>query len=128
MIAYSYIEKNLKLVAVKYAVTRDPKELSFLSKIAIIELCGWIEMSMDEICFGFINRNLTDLKYKKELKDKIKNNYGFQYEKHFKNMILHCVGYYGFVKIEKTVDAKKNQLFKSELGSLTLMRNSVAHT
>jgi RiboL-PSP-HEPN len=128
MIAYSYIEQNLRKIDSRYAKARDPKELSFLSKIAVIELCGWIEMSMDDICYRFINRNVKESKLRDELRSKIDKYYGFHYEKNFKKMIIDCVGFKGFSEILELVDKVTDQQFKSELGSLTTLRNAIAHT
>ena len=127
MIAYSYIEKNLKFLENRYAKSRQWQELSFLSKIAVIELCGWIEVSMDDIFYRFISKNLRDQKNIEDLKNSISNNYGFHYDRNFKKMIISCVGHHGFEDIQNSIDPQIIQSFKSELGSLSFIRNQLAH-
>ena len=49
MIAKSYILSNIKRMNYKYIQARSNKEALFFAKMALIELSGWIEESMDDI-------------------------------------------------------------------------------
>jgi hypothetical protein len=49
MITRSYITSSFKFLDRKYRKATTSKELFFYSKLAIFELCGWIEESMDDI-------------------------------------------------------------------------------
>jgi hypothetical protein len=128
MIADSYIKRSLKLVCSEYANSRDQRQLLIHSKVAVIELCGWIETSMDDIFYRMINRNVAQQNQRDELRKKIDSYSGFNFDQYFKKMILDCVGFVGFVKLQKSIDPVKDQLFRSELGTLTKIRNELAHT
>lgn len=129
MISRSYIESNLKRMNHKFIRARSNKEALFFSKMAIIELCGWIEETMDNIIIRCANRNLTDAKNKEYVENEIvKQTYGFHYDRNFQKMLVGIIGIIMCEKLEKTLDAIKFQKMKSELGSLTQMRNKEAHT
>jgi hypothetical protein len=101
----------------------------FYSKLSILELCGWIEESMDNIirCCG--NRNLKD-RTNRQLVEKgiIKRTYGFEYNRHFRKMLIQVVGLIAFERLERRMDSSKLQLMKSALGSLRTLRDTEAHT
>ena len=60
MIARSYILTNLKTLDRKYNRATSTRDSLFYSKLAILELCGWIEESMDDIVLRCACRHLTD--------------------------------------------------------------------
>lgn len=129
MIAKTYIESNLKRIENKFNRSRSNKESLFYSKMAILELCGWIEESMDDIVLRCGYRNLNQRCYKEFVKDDIvKPIYGFKYNEHFKSMLVNLIGLITYEKVEKAVDQIKLQKLKSTLGSLTTVRNAEAHT
>lgn len=128
MIAHSYIKKNLLYLDRKYRTASSLTEASYCSKLAILELCGWIELSMDDIVERGCMRSLKEGSNRKAVKDKIKRNYGFEYERHFQSLITALIGFYGYEKIEKSVPVAVSTPFKSELSNLKARRNSLAHT
>ena len=60
MIAYSYIENNLDQLDKRYVKSKTSRDASYYSKLAILELCGWIEMSIDDCIVRSANRILKD--------------------------------------------------------------------
>ena len=52
MIAKSYILANLNALDARYKRASRAKDALFASKLALLELCGWIEESMDDIVVG----------------------------------------------------------------------------
>jgi hypothetical protein len=128
MIAYSYIETNLDALDKSYLSSKSNKSKMYLSKVATLELCGWIEVSIDDSIPRCSNRILKTKKSKDSVEDKVKNTYGFEYEKHFRSLITLLIGHFGFERIEKGIDAQIVANFKSELGNLKVARNSLAHT
>lgn len=58
----------------------------------------------------------------------IKSTFGFDYERHFKNMLMQVIGLINFERIEKKVDPITRTKFKSTLSSLKSIRDSEAHT
>lgn len=128
MIAHSYIVKNLHHLDKKYQNASSLTEASYCSKLAILELCGWIELTMDDIILRACVRGVKSPKFRKAIKDKVKRNYGFEYERHFQSMIISLIGYRGYEKIEKKIPVSVQVNFKSELSTLKEKRNSLAHT
>lgn len=128
MVAKSYILSNLKSLDSKYRLAKSQKDNLFFSKLAILELCGWLEESIDEIVKDFAKKHIKNEFNIKLIHNKISQTYGFEYEKHFKSLIIQLVGIVGFERIEVNIDAKKLQLFISSISSLVTRRNSEAHT
>jgi hypothetical protein len=129
MIARSYIESNLKQLDRLYNSAGSQKMKLYYSKLAMLELCGWIEETMDDVVIKCANRVLKVHSNKAYIADKVvKPTYGFEYEKHFRRMLVFVVGLMSVEKIEKNVDAVKYARFKSALGSLKAARNKEAHT
>jgi len=129
MIARSYIENNLKQLDRLYNNSRTQKKELYYSKLAMLELCGWTEETMDDIVQKCANRVLKIRANKLFIKNKvIKPTYGFEYEKHFKKMLISVIGLMYTEKIESKVDPLKYARLTSALGSLKTARNSEAHT
>ena len=128
MIAYSYIEKNLDALDKSNLSSKSNKSKMYLSKVATLELCGWIEVSIDDIILRCNNRILKVKKSKDSVENQVKITYGFEYEKRFRSLIVILIGHFGFEKIEKGIDPQIVANFKSELGNLKVARNSLAHT
>lgn len=128
MISHSYIAKNLRYLDKKYQSSNSVTEASYCSKLAILELCGWIELSMDDMILKACVRGVKNSGFRKAIKDKVKRNYGFEYERHFQSMVTALIGYRGYEKIEKTIPTSVKVSFKAELSILKDRRNSLAHT
>ncbi len=81
MITKSYLFKTLNRLDKLYNdSTTDDKKI-FYSKLALIELCGWIEETMDDIVLRCAKRCLKSPANQKFIKDEIiKPNSNFQYE------------------------------------------------
>lgn len=129
MIAKSYILASLKFLDAKYRKTSSSKESLFYSKLAVLEFCGWIEESMDDIVLRCGRRHIKPGPDRKQLeKDIIDRTYGFDYEKHFRKMLIQTIGLINIQRLESRVDQVKKTLFISTLSSLKTMRDSEAHT
>lgn len=106
------------------------RELELLSKLAIIELGGWVEERIDEIVYEYVQRRLSDAeeidRIKKEVIDKV---YGFDYEADIRPMIEHVVGSVNYCLIKtELMHSGGYFILKSILGTLKHERNRVAHT
>ena len=60
MIARSYIKSTLEELDKLYNQASSQKKAIYFSKLALMELCGWIEESLDNIVIMHANRNLKD--------------------------------------------------------------------
>lgn len=129
MIAKTEIERTLRGLLHRYKNAKTQKEPLWYSKLAIIELCGWIEISLDDLVLRLANNALIEpnhlTHFQVEVVDK---NYGFHYKKHLKGMLVASVGLEGVEAIESTVKAISKARLESELGTLSIVRNNLAHT
>lgn len=127
MIAKSYITSNLKQLESAYNKSTGKHSLYF-SKLAILELCGWIEVSVDEIFEKYARKKLKELDNVSSMEVAIRGVYGFHYKKHFRKLLISAVGLTGAEKVEANVSPVVLARLVSQLGSLYTMRNSLAHT
>ena len=129
MISKTYIQENLRNLDTAYRTARREKQLYYFSKLAILELCGWLETSMDDVVQRHCNRHLSVASNRKFVEnDIIKRNYGFDYNSNFRMMLIRLVGIVQVELIESQTDAVTHALFESNLTSLKTLRNSLAHT
>lgn len=107
MIAKSYIESTLIELDNLFNNSTSQKKYIYYAKLAIIELCGWIEETIDDIVHRHSNRNLKDTTNKKYCRDKIiKPNYGFQYNENIRPMLISLIGLIEIEKLEKNIREK----------------------
>jgi hypothetical protein len=128
MIAKSYIEQNLKKIERRYNKPKTVQDSLFFSKLAIMELCGWIEVSMDHIVTQLAKRKLKKESNRKFIdKQIIKTTYGFVYKDHFRPMLISVIGLNGVEILEDRVDPSKFEPMRGTLGILRDNRNERAH-
>ncbi len=129
MIVKSHIESNLKEIERRYNKPRTRKEPLYFSKLAILELCGWLEISIDELICRAVRSKVGDPRvmsvFESDVVDPI---YGFHYKKHFRKMLCSAIGEITVQDIEKSMDQLKRQRLESELNTLYKNRNTLAHT
>src|SRR5579862_9878909 len=109
MIARSYITSNLEAINRSYLKAASHRESLFFSKLAILELCGWIEESMDDIVMRCATRHFklqTNWNYCK--KEFVNKTYGFDYHNNFRFMLIQLLGLINVEKIEGRVDQIKH--------------------
>ena len=130
MIAKSYILANLdRLDRLYNDFAASKKGALFCAKLAIIELCGWIEVSMDDMVSRCANRNLREVDNRKHVNSRvIKRIHGFEYDQHFRGMLAQVVGLKEVEKLEGRVDAAKFAKMRASLSALKLRRDDLAHT
>ena len=129
MIARSYITKNLASINRSFLRASSHQESLFFSKLAILELCGWIEESMDDIVMRCAIRHLRESSNRKYCEDEfIGRTYGFDYHKHFRFMLIRLLGLVNVELIEAKVDRTKRDRLKAALSILKTQRDTEAHT
>ncbi|WP_108423430.1 endoribonuclease [Flagellimonas amoyensis] len=130
MVAKSYIKSTLAELDKLYNSASSQKKAIYFSKLALIELCGWIEESLDDIIIRHANRKLQNPDNKKYCEESIvKPNYGFEYKKNIRPMLISLIGLIEAERIERELE-KTGQitLLKSYLGNIKDSRNNAAHT
>lgn len=128
MIPITYIRRNVGIIDTKYRAATIPLHNLLYAKLAIIEVGGWTEVSMDDLVLR-AGAKLKDTTNIQLLEGKIVDrNWGFDYKKNFRNMMTQTVGLVTLEKIEKKVNGTKHTKLIAALGLLKDARNSVAHT
>jgi len=123
------IVRNLRELNSRYDKARGARDPQYYSKVALIELCGWIETTMDDIVLYCAKKHMTETKnigfVEKEI---IRKTYSFTYDSHFRRMLMRVVGLIKVEELERKVDQIKFDLMKSSLETLRGQRNKEAHT
>lgn len=128
MVVKNHILTTIKKLDRLYNST-PVNEATYYSKLAIIELCGWIELSMDNIAENFVNRYVKTAEFKKKFKQTKDKNNGFDYENNFSKMLIQTIGLHNMEKVETIiVSPVELTILKANLESLKKLRNDAAHT
>jgi hypothetical protein len=101
---------------------------NLLSKLATIELCGWIEGEFDRLIRIVASGRVNNVDWIEN--EVIKNTFGFQYEKHWRSMLCKVVGEVFAQRIETAMEAAHPgdlQQLRALLGQLWKDRCSFAH-
>lgn len=85
-------------------------------------------MSMDELIRSHAKKILRQTDSRSEMEATIKRVYGFDYDKHFKKMLLQMIGLAGFEQLNRLADPVKIQLMSASLNSFKNFRDAEAHT
>lgn len=124
------IENNLKELDELYNNAQTNKERIFFCKLALVELCGWIEITIDELILNSLKKQINDqTKIEKFNKEYLKRMYGFSYESNIRDMFIKVFGYHVLLDIEKCLNKRNNLKNLSKLlTDLKSKRDSYAHT
>ncbi|MBS1941784.1 MAG: hypothetical protein JST38_12995 [Bacteroidetes bacterium] len=93
-----------------------------LSKLAILELCGWIEGEFDRLTLLAEQGRLSDPEWVKT--NVISRTSGFHYDSHWRRMLSQLVG----EVYSRRVEARMETLFPSELERLKAMLGALWKT
>lgn len=111
---------------------REPSEgndrTKLLSKLAVLELCGWLEVEIDRIILESQAACLNDADWTRT--EVIDRTNGFAYDKHFRPMIVRVFGEHLTRKAEANMEAAhfgELERLKSLTGNLWKLRCGFAH-
>lgn len=128
MIPVTYINRNAKALTICFNKSTTPLMSVLYAKLFIIEVGGWVEISMDDL----VERAGNKLKLTKNIakldSDIVGKNYGFDYERNFRAMMMRVIGLVMLEKLEIRLDIAKQTKMKAALDLLKKSRNTVAHT
>lgn len=128
MLAKSDIQATLKALDIKYRKATKPKDALFYSKLAVLELCGWIEESMDDSVRRCAKKHLKVQANRDFVEERvIDKTYAFDYNR-FRFMLIRVVGIINVERLEQKMNSTILSSFKSSLGALKKVRDSEAHT
>lgn len=130
MISKEPIETLIRELEILYDAPANPTHKDFYSKLALMELCGWLEILMDEIVEGYSATKLVEPGNQKHFKEKIiDRTYGCDYKSHLRPMLINLIGFKGIEDLEKNLKAQGVlQILADQLSSLWGLRRRAAHT
>ena len=124
MISKTTIENTINNLDTEY--NRHSGNEIFLSKLALMEFCGWIEQSFDEILKEYINsKSLVqkNIDYANKIIDDI---YSFE-ESKIRKMFINILGIVNFELVETALSSNWEQ-FKQTLNNFYSKRCTAAHS
>jgi len=99
-----------------------------LSKLAVLELCGWLEERFDAIAAGIAQT--AGVEAAKAIQNRIDGTYGFNYGMHVRQIFLAIGGEVLVHKVESRLEEKYPgylEQLKNALGQLWKQRCELAH-
>lgn len=129
MVDKAAIESALERLDARYKAAQDNFDLLYNSKLALIEVSGWTEVTMDDIIRSFAKEHLQcpqNLEYVESTI--IERIHGFTYNAHFRRMLIQVAGLAAVEKVETHLDQAVFSQMKASLGNLSTRRNREAHT
>jgi hypothetical protein len=129
MVAKTYINANLRRIDGLFRGATSARQAELLAKLATLELCGWLEVSMDDIVLRTARRVLVDARHRTSFDNEVvKKVNGFSYESHFKRLLRGLIGMRGVAQVETRVDPALFVPMCSALTTLKSVRDRHAHT
>ena len=121
----SFLDKEFETVT-STSRLEDSQFAVLFSKLAVLELSGWIESTIDEIFESFFDKTITREDYRVYLSNNvIKSCYGINYDRAIKPLIIKSLG----AKLYQTFeDLPAVQQLQSILSRLHSVRDTAAHT
>lgn len=104
------------------------KDQYLYAKLAVIEVCGWIEECMDDMVLDMSDRHIRRPRNVRIVQQEVNRIHGFRYNAHFRRLLTWIAGSVNVEKLEARLDPAKFQRLISELDSLATVRNQLAHT
>jgi hypothetical protein len=125
--------ETLKRIEDLHDACADQALQNLYLKLALLELCGWLEEIQDQALRQLASYWLTNCSA--DFERQIKGNYGFSYTKHFRELLGSLIGYKGVERVERRLeqhsDPLKARIFlqmKNDLDNSISPRNTHAHT
>ena len=128
MIDFVGIENTLKLLEQKYDLCLDTQLSILYSKLSVLELCGWMETSIDIILYEYIETNILSLECKDKIKKIVKKNYGFDYDTNLFPLLCSVLGVNNLENILDVIPISDLQNLKNITNAYQVERNKAAHT
>jgi hypothetical protein len=134
MIEKAKIQSNIDLIKNLYQNSKTSDEGVLYSKLAILEICGWIEESMDDIVSSCATNNLKVSDNLKSFKETMRRNYSFDYNQNLRGMLIEIIGLINVERLEQglinkgLINQTRFEKMKSSLAWLKKRRDDLAHT
>jgi hypothetical protein len=129
MLSTAELLQNINVYQGHFNAAQSLREALLPSKAALLDVCGWLEESMDRVVIDCANRcHLSTTRLQSIQRDYVKRTYGFEYERHFEKMLTAVVGFKVLEQAEVQIGATTLTPFTSAISSLVPLRNHYAHT
>lgn len=128
MVNFIEISNTLKKLDSEYSSSNDLQMLILYSKLSVIELCGWIEVSVDEILHNYVDSHVLDLSLITDINKIIEKNYGFNYDTNIFPLLCSVLGINNVENLLDSIPTSDIVCFKSVIGNYVKKRNIAAHT
>ena len=130
MVNKAAIARNLRELNSRYdRKSRNPRAHLYYAKLSLMELCGWIEVTMDQIVRDCAKRHLSDAANLNYVENTvIRGTHNFDYNADLRPMLMRVVGLVKVEELELMLEPAKFQNMRSSLGALRQQRNREAHT
>lgn len=102
-----------------------PQNMYYFSKLAILDLGGWVEQSVDELVMGLNHKVIKSDDIDQKI---LQNVYGFNYDAHMRPMFIKSIGLSNIELVENNVDKNRHLVLKSSLSTLKTSRDRLAHS
>lgn len=112
----------------EYSVSTDGTMQLLYSKLAVLEFCGWIEVSLDDLWLDYVQRKLVNPDNIKRINRIINKNYGFEYDNNIYPTMCSVLGVNNWENILDSFPTTAFINMKSVLSSYKDSRNQAAHT
>lgn len=131
------IRSNLKIIEDEFNKAMSQSSLlrgsviaALQSKMAIMELGGWVEQTIDNILYYYVDKTISEGPIRETVKrDIIDTVYGFKYAREFKPLFQKIIGGARFEQIVRCLaKTGDDQRLFAVLDSLSKSRNRAAHT
>ncbi len=129
MINKQRIQSNLKQLNNLYNNSKGLMQPLYFSKLAVLEVCGWVEESMDDVIITCAKRHLRQPEHIRFVENQVvRRVHGFDYDQHFRSMLIQVIGIISVERLERQLNETKFDIMKSALISLKESRDKQAHT
>jgi hypothetical protein len=107
---------------------------NYYLKLALLELCGWIEQTQDIVLTRLAGHWLET--EKSDFENQLKRNFGFAYHANFRSLLLRLIGHRGIERVESQISEHEDanvartcaEMISLLNDTLRLPRNTHAHT
>lgn len=128
MIDFATINNTLTQLDGVYTSTTDTNLLQLYSKLAVLELSGWIEVSFDTLCQDYVNRRIVIPDNQNRIMQIVTKHYGYSYESNIYPMMCSVLGINNWENVLDGFPTVDFINFKSILGTYKRLRDPAAHT
>lgn len=131
MIDYDSIYGTLSKLDREYNLKQSDPDFQMpvlISKLAVLELCGWIEMSLDQVLNDYISKLSLNDDIKKKLDAIIKHNHGFSFDNNIFPLFCGVLGVKMVADLFDSMTDRDYQNLKTVTDNYSKHRNQAAHT